>query len=118
MNLGNRTHQEIVTQICLNKKIKVLVLDNVGCLFSGVGENEADEWEKILPWLLELRRAGIAVIIVHHSGHDSTRMRGTVKREDSAAWVLRLDDQRQDYSGAGARFISRFKKTARQQTRS
>jgi hypothetical protein len=37
-------------------------------------------------------------------------MRGTVKREDSAAWVLRLDDQRGDYTEAGARFISRFKK--------
>lgn len=110
INLGRVTDQEIVTKICLEKLIKVLVLDNLGCLFSGVGENEADEWEKILPWLLELRRHGISVIIVHHSGHDSTRMRGTVKREDSAAWVLRLDDQRQDYSEAGARFISRFRK--------
>jgi putative DNA primase/helicase len=110
MNLGNPVDQEVVTKICLDKGIKVLVLDNLGCLFSGVGENEADEWEKILPWLLELRRHRISVIVVHHSGHDSTRMRGTVKREDSAAWVLRLDDQREDYTEAGAKFISRFKK--------
>jgi hypothetical protein len=110
LNLGNRTDQEIITKVCLEKGIKVLVLDNLGCLFSGVGENDADEWEKILPWLLTLRRHAISVIIVHHSGHDSTRMRGTVKREDSAAWVLRLDDQRGDYTEAGARFISRFKK--------
>jgi putative DNA primase/helicase len=110
MNLGKKTDQEIITKICMDKAIKVLVLDNLGCLFTGVGENEADEWEKILPWLLELRRHAISVIIVHHSGHDSTRMRGTVKREDSAAWVLRLDDQREDYTEAGAKFISRFKK--------
>jgi hypothetical protein len=37
-------------------------------------------------------------------------MRGTVKREDSAAWVLRLDDKKEDYSEAGARFVSRFRK--------
>jgi DNA-binding CsgD family transcriptional regulator len=110
MNFGNASDQNIITQICLDKAIKVLVLDNLGCLVSGVAENEADEWEKILPWLLGLRRHGISIIIVHHSGHDSTRMRGTVKREDSAAWVLRLDDQRQDYTEAGARFISRFRK--------
>ena len=110
MNFGSAVDQGIITQICLDKGLKVLVLDNLGCLVSGVGEDKADEWEKILPWLLELRRLGISVIIVHHSGHDSTRMRGTVKREDSAAWVLRLDDQRQDYSEAGARFISRFRK--------
>jgi putative DNA primase/helicase len=75
----------MITEICRDKGIKVLVLDNLGCLFCGVGENDADQWEKILPWLLELRRHGISVIIVHHSGHDPTRMRGTVKREDSAA---------------------------------
>jgi hypothetical protein len=110
MNFGNFGDQAIITQICLDKGIKVLVLDNLGCLVSGVEENKADEWEKMLPWLLELRRLGISVIIIHHSGHDSTRMRGTVKREDSASWVLRLDDQRQDYSEAGAHFITRFRK--------
>jgi hypothetical protein len=72
MNFGRRSDQEILTQLCLEKGIKVLVLDNLGCLFTGVGENDADEWEKVLPWLLELRRHRIAVIIVHHTGHDSS----------------------------------------------
>jgi hypothetical protein len=58
MNLGSKTDQQIITKICLDKGIRVLVLDNLGCLFTGVGENDADEWEKILPWLLELRRQG------------------------------------------------------------
>ena len=44
-------------------------------------ENDADAWELLLNWLLELRRRRIAVIIVHHAGAAGQRMRGTTKRE-------------------------------------
>ena len=70
MNLANRTDQEIVLELCLARKIKVL---------------DADEWEKVKPWLLELRRHGISPIVVHHTGYDQTRMRGTSSREDAAS---------------------------------
>src|SRR5262249_16427474 len=110
INLGERRDQEIITAFCLQKGIKVLVLDNLGCLFSGISENDADEWEKVLPWLLEFRRHPIPIVIIHLKGHDPSRMRGTSKREDSACWVLRLDDKKDDFSEAGAQFISRFKK--------
>jgi hypothetical protein len=110
MNLARRDDQEIIRQACLELNIKVLVLDNLGCLFTGVGENDAAEWEKILPWLLQLRRDGIAVVIVHHTGVDPSRMRGTTKREDPADWVLGLDNRKEDYSEEGAHFISRFRK--------
>ena len=35
-------------------------------------ENDADDWEAVLPWLLTLRRKGIAVCIIHHSGRSRT----------------------------------------------
>lgn len=113
LNLASPTDQRLVSQICAEKGIKVLLLDNLGCLFTGVGENDADEWEKVLPWLLQLRRAMISVIIVHHTGVNTTRMRGTSKREDSAAWVMRLDDKKEGGDGepGGSRFhlsVSRF----------
>lgn len=110
MNLANRTHQEIVLTVCLERRIKVLVLDNLSCLFSGVGENEADEWGKVKSWLLELRRHNISPVIVHHTGYDQTRMRGTSSREDAASWVLRLDNKKDDFDKPGANFISRFTK--------
>jgi hypothetical protein len=109
MNFASAVDQQIILQVCLAKKIRVLILDNLGCLFSGVAEDKADEWEKVLPWLLTLRRHKISVIVIHHTGHDPTRMRGTVKREDSANWVLRLDDKREAFSETGSKFISRFK---------
>lgn len=110
INLASPKDQQLVTKMCAEKAIKVLLLDNLGCLFTGVGENDADEWEKVLPWLLELRRAMITVIIIHHTGVNTTRMRGTSKREDAAAWVMRLDDKKEGSGEPGARFITRFLK--------
>jgi len=111
LNLTDPVSQEAIRQLCLEGGYRVLVLDNLSCLFSGVKENEADAWEKVLPWLLELRRHRIAVVIVAHSGRDGKSMRGTSRREDAAFSVIRLDDPAE--SGElknGAQFLLRFTK--------
>ena len=117
LNLTDPKVQQAITRLCLEKGIKVLVLDNLSCLFSGMKENEADAWEAVLPWLLELRRNRIAVLIVAHSGRNGN-MRGTSRREDAAFSVIRLDDVAD--KGAilkeGARFIARFTKDRNSQT--
>jgi hypothetical protein len=110
MNLANRVDQRILLGICRKRNIKVLVLDNLSCLFCGVGENEADEWEKVKPWLLELRRHNISPVVIHHTGVDQSRMRGSTAREDAAATVMRLDNKKEDFSQVGAYFITRLTK--------
>ena len=117
LNLTDPVSQEAIKQLCLEGGHKVLVLDNLSCLFSGIKENEADAWEKVLPWLLELRRHRIAVVIVAHSGRDGKSMRGTSRREDAAFSVIRLDDPAE--SGElkhGAKFILRFTKDRNSRT--
>ena len=91
LNLTDPQMQQALTRLCLKKGIKVMILDNLSCLFSGVKENDADAWEAVLPWLLELRRNHIAVGIVAHSGRNGN-MRGTSRREDAAFAVIRLDE--------------------------
>jgi len=117
LNLTDPKSQQAITRLCLEKGIKVLILDNLSCLFSGMKENEADAWEAVLPWLLDLRRNRIAVVIVAHSGRNGN-MRGTSRREDSAFSVIRLDDVAD--KGAclkeGARFIARFTKDRNSKT--
>jgi len=108
LNLTDPITQAALSQHILNSKASVLMLDNLSSLFYGLKENEADGWEKVLPWLLDLRRKGVAVIIVHHSGVDGTRMRGTTKREDHAHWVLRLDEPQTGDADDGARFLAKF----------
>jgi hypothetical protein len=113
LNIINRDVQESLTAYCLAHSIKVLILDNLSTLASGLKENEADAWELVNTWLLALRRRGIAVIIIHHAGR-SGQMRGTSRREDNVFWVIALDDMKKNADDKrGARFISHFDKPSR-----
>jgi putative DNA primase/helicase len=113
LNITSPEIQAAITARCVNTEVKVLVLDNLSTLASGMKENEADSWELVNSWLLDLRRKGIAVIIVHHSGRNG-QMRGTSRREDAAFWAICLDDAKQQADDKrGARFISRFTKPSR-----
>jgi len=110
LNLTNAATQAELTALLLERGFRVLVLDNLSCLFSGVKENDADAWELVLPWLLELRRRKIAVVIVAHAGRNGL-MRGTSRREDAAFWVLKLERQdADDPLFRGLRFTSLFTK--------
>jgi hypothetical protein len=113
LNITNREIQEAITEKCVASGVKVLFLDNLSTLASGMRENEADSWELVNSWLLDLRRRKIAVVIVHHAGR-SGEMRGTSKREDNVFWIIALDDAKKNADDKrGARFISRFTKPSR-----
>ncbi len=93
LNLADAAAQQELTALMQARGVRVLVLDNLSCLFSGMKENDADSWELVLPWLLQLRRLKIAVVIVAHAGRSGQNMRGTSRREDAAFWVLKLERQ-------------------------
>jgi hypothetical protein len=111
LSLSDFAQQAELTKLCETKKIDVLILDNVACLFRGIEENSADDWrDQIENWLLDLRRRGIAVVIVAHSGRNVATMRGTSKREDAAFWIIRLDEVSDIDGQNGAKFVTRFVK--------
>jgi hypothetical protein len=113
LNLSDKPAQAALTRLCLEGGFKMLVLDNLSCLFRGISENDADAWEMVLPWLLELRRHRVAVLIVAHAGRNNA-MRGTSRREDHAFWTLRLDNAFEAATPKnGAKFISSFTKPSR-----
>jgi hypothetical protein len=113
LNITKAEVQKAITDHCSNAGVKVLVLDNLSTLASGMRENEADSWELVNDWLLDLRRRKVAVVIVHHAGR-SGEMRGTSKREDNVFWIIALDDAKANADDKrGARFISRFTKPSR-----
>ena len=111
LNLADPSTQYAFNQYFLEIGAEVLVCDNLSSLCVGVEENNSDDWEQILQWLLSLRRLKIAVIIVHHAGRNG-EMRGTSRREDAAFWVLKLDHPDEGKSGTSrmAKFISKFTK--------
>ncbi|MDR2628846.1 MAG: AAA family ATPase [Puniceicoccales bacterium] len=111
LNLGNKDQQDMLLDYCLRKNVKVVFLDNLSCLFYGMRENEADDWERVSPWLLKFRQNGIAVVILHHANREGTAMRGTSRREDAAFWVIKIS---KNHNGndkrKGAFFTTSFEK--------
>jgi len=118
LNLAEPQTQKALTQICLDRGIKVLFLDNLSSLVMGVAEDKADEWEKILVWFLGLRKQGVSVVLVLHAGRSNQNPRGTSRREDGTDWVIKLDKVTSDAGEGvvGARFVSRFEKNRNAQT--
>ena len=109
LNLTSREAQTALSEACVAQGVSVLILDNISCLFT-LKENESDAWgERVLPWLLELRRHRIAVVFVHHAGRNGL-MRGTSKREDAAFWSIKLSEAKGEHPGEGASFIATFDK--------
>lgn len=108
LNLALQEDQQEMLGYVIEQGVKVLILDNLSCLVSGLRENDGDAWEGMKQWLLELRRRRVAVVLVHHAGRNGAA-RGTSKREDDLFWALSLEEN--DASGeVGARFKSTFTK--------
>jgi len=110
LNLTNPSVQAALLEQCQREQIKLLILDNLSCLFSGIKENDADAWEQVLPWLLDLRRNRIGVVFIAHAGRNGF-MRGTSRREDAAFWIIQLAEAKD--AGEiqnGAKFVARFVK--------
>ncbi len=110
LNLTSPAVQAALLERCKQDRIEILFLDNLSCLFTGVKENDADAWELVLPWLLEMRRNRIAVVFIAHAGRNGF-MRGTSRREDAAFWIINLSEaQDAGEVQTGARFVARFDK--------
>lgn len=91
LNLADPEQQDALKEHCLTTGVRVLIIDNLSTAFNGLNENESDSWEHVSPWLLELRRHGIAVILICHAGRNGS-IRGTSRREDMAHWILSLEE--------------------------
>lgn len=108
LNLADPTQQDALKEHCLAEEIDILIIDNLSTAFKGLNENESDSWEQVSPWLLELRRHGIAVILVCHAGRNGN-IRGTSRREDMAHWILSLEESDTGQE-EGHEFKTRFTK--------
>ena len=85
------------------KGVDMLVLDNIATLCRTGKENESQSWQTMQAWLLELRRRGITVLLIHHAGKSGDQ-RGTSAREDIMDTVISLRRPREYSMAEGARF--------------
>jgi RecA-family ATPase len=83
-----------VVRVIREKNAKVLVVDTLSRCAPGLEENEASKVAAALERLFMIRDAlGIAVLVLHHTGHQGLRARGSSVLEDNAdaSWVIRLN---------------------------
>lgn len=85
------------------KGVDMVVLDNIATLCRTGKENEAQSWQVMQSWLLDLRRRGITVLLIYHAGK-SDDQRGTSAREDIMDTVISLRRPREYSMAEGARF--------------
>jgi putative DNA primase/helicase len=109
LNLAEGDTQDSITKLVEERGVEVMVLDNLSCLMHGMAENDADDWGKVLPWLLHLRRIKVAVVLVAHAGRNG-QIRGTSKREDQASWALGLNRLDGEEGDGTMKFTTAFSK--------
>lgn len=108
-HLVNESWREKMKSILLTRHIKLWIVDNLASLAGGLDENLKKDWDPINTWLLELRFAGIATILLHHTNKEGTQ-RGTSAREDNIDVSIMLK-RPSDYTPEdGCRFITSFTK--------
>ena len=108
-NLASAEGREAVEQ-WIADGIDLLVIDNISTLCRLGKENESESWEPMQTWLLDLRRRGISVLLVHHAGKGGAQ-RGTSRREDILDTVISLR-RPDDYDPTeGARFEVHLEKS-------
>lgn len=89
--------------------VKLVVLDNLSSLFRSGEENDSASWQFSQEWLLDLRRRGISVLLVHHANKTGGQ-RGTSKREDLLDTIISLKRPKNYQSSEGARFEIHYEK--------
>lgn len=87
----------------------LIVFDNLSTLARSGKENEAESWVLMQEALLELRRSGKTVLLIHHTGK-AGQQRGTSKREDILDTVILLKRPDDYEPRQGARFHLTFDK--------
>ena len=108
-NLASAEGREAVEE-WLADGCDLLVIDNISTLCCMGRENESESWEPMQTWLLDLRRRGISVLLVHHAGKGGAQ-RGTSRREDILDTVLSLKRPDDYEPSEGARFEVHFEKS-------
>lgn len=104
-----KTHREIISRV-RKEGVQLVVLDNFTTLSEGLeDENAAAAFKQVQGFLLELKRLGVATLLVHHankSGHD---MRGSTALETTFEVILGLKKPSVPKTGE-ARFVAEFGK--------
>lgn len=102
--------QQIEDLLAAHPAWRVLILDNISCLFPGINEDKKQDWEPINAWLIRLRHQGKTVVLGHHAGKTG-RQRGTSGHEDALTTTIALNFPQGYNPEEGCHFTLSFEKS-------
>jgi putative DNA primase/helicase len=108
-NLFDEKWRDQMTQMLVEKGVKVFAADNLVSLSPGIDEDRKVDYDPLNQWLKQLRYKRIAVILIHHTGKSGDQ-RGTSAREDNADTVILLRRPQGYCSHHGVRFKMHMRK--------
>lgn len=90
----------------------IVIFDNLLSVArpTSAAEREEATWARIQAWLINLRTAGKAVIVVHHSNKFRTGQLGSSVKEHAMDWIINLKRPPDYTAQQGARFWVTFDK--------
>lgn len=100
---------EVLRQI-RSHEAELVILDNFATLAEVQDENEASAMTPVLTFLLRLKQAGVACILVHHSGKTGADFRGSSKLSTTFEVILGLKAHEDAVVGSGATFTTAWTK--------
>ena len=89
INIAKQYWQDFIFNEVITKDIKLVFIDNISALTSGIEEDKSTSWDSIAVWINKLKQTGCAVVLIHHAGKTGTQ-RGTSAREDALDTIIFL----------------------------
>jgi hypothetical protein len=101
-DLASPEGQDVILATARNCGAALVILDNFSTLAEVADENDAAAMSPVLRFLLRLKAAGIACILVHHSGKSGESFRGSSKLATTFEAIIGLKalDGHPAHSGA------------------
>lgn len=111
LDLTNPAHQAWILQIIEEKKISLLIVDNISCTMNVEGENDAASWSPVRKFMIKLRSLFVGLILVHHPTKGG-EPRGSGTRLDSLDTCMKVVPNKKKLAplGGGASLTMSFDK--------
>lgn len=110
VNLAERIFQDSVLAEIEETGSSVVFLDNLSTLYKVDGTNQMESWTIMQDFLLDIRRRGVATVLIDHVGKMSSTARGTSAKMDIMHTGIRLEQPPGYDNTQGARFRLTFDK--------
>ena len=109
-DLAQPVDQDVILRHAARVNAELVILDNFATLCEVADENEAAAMNPMLTFLLRMKQAGRACILVHHSGKTGTDYRGSSKLGATFEIIIGLHRLEGRAVGDGAGFELRWGK--------